>query len=870
VTQVVVYLQDAVSIGFLLLGVATAASWLKHRDPSLAYLALAIILLSFVAFLSRVQSVLGVSGLVPSTVLLVAFMGSGYSLLRFRHAFVPLPRRVHAATVTAVVLVTASLLVEEVALGRGTPRALSLVSAVLLIVLWSGMVIEPVFRFWSASNTLPAVQRARLRYLSLGFSGLIAVLAVSIVAAFLQRTPAIQLTTESLVLVIIPLLYISFAPPGWLRMQWRAPEEQAVARELQELLLLRHEISTLYARSLELAMRLIGADAGLAFDHDGRVVGSRGLEGDDVPALVERFRTAAEGVSRQEIKGSTRTAMVLRMVGADGEGRLVLLAGPFTPIFGSDELARAGQLTNAMAAAVDRARLLLRVQQVNLQLRQANQHKSEFLANMSHELRTPLNAILGFSELLLDDPDGRYDEATRRNFVQQVHTGGEHLLGLINDILDLSKVEAGRMELRKDKVRVRDLINQVLATVTPLAAKKQIRLEVADVRVAEMVADPGKLKQMLLNLVSNAIKFTPDQGAVTIRAHRRRDVVEIAVSDTGIGISKEDQGRIFEEFQQLDSGSARQQQGTGLGLALTRRLAVLHGGDVRVESKLGKGSVFTLCLPLRGTRTEELSDGAKAAPVTRPDDRRPLILIVEDHKQSAELLTRQLDRGGFRTVVATTGEEALAQARELDPVAITLDILLPELDGWDVLTALKRDEQTRHIPVVIVSVVDDPDLGRALGALDYFVKPVEPSLLLQRLEQFHFKHSNGDTKPRVLIVDDEPANRLWLRQVLEPAGYATTQAEGGAEAIELAKLEPPELILLDLMMPKVSGFDVVQALERQQRTRSIPIMILTAKDLTEEDKRQLNGHVAAILSRSSTNATDLLEWLDRMLVPATR
>jgi CheY-like chemotaxis protein len=355
---------------------------------------------------------------------------------------------------------------------------------------------------------------------------------------------------------------------------------------------------------------------------------------------------------------------------------------------------------------------------------------------------------------------------------------------------------------------------------------------------------------------------------VTIAAQRLKERAEISVADTGIGIAEEDQQRIFDEFQQLDSGAGRQQQGTGLGLALTKRFAELHGGSIDLKSKPGEGSVFTLSLPLTAAReSASPSSPLRSQPATA--DERPLILIVEDNPAAADLLVRHLQRGGFRAQVAATGPLALDLARRLQPLAITLDILLPQLDGWAVLTELKRDEHTREIPVVIVSVVDDPELGRALGALDYFVKPVDAKSLLWRLAQFQFPAPDGSRPTRVLVVDDEPSNRTWLTEVLGPAGFSVELASGGQEAIDLARVSPPDLILLDLMMPGVSGFDVVEALQADASMRSIPVMILTGKNLTAAEKRQLNGHVAAILSRSTTDAADLIARLERLRRPVS-
>jgi len=527
---------------------------------------------------------------------------------------------------------------------------------------------------------------------------------------------------------------------------------------------------------------------------------------------------------------------------------------------------RVQQFMSAVVAALDRARLLERIKQANTNLTEANRHKSVFLASMSHELRTPLNAILGFSELLIDANEGQFPPATRKRFLEQIHSSGKHLLGLINDILDLSKIEAGQMELRVQQVTVAEIVTQVAATVEPLTAQKKIELRVAEDSAGDITADAGKVKQMLLNLVSNAVKFTPEGGVVTIGTRRLDSTVELTVTDTGIGIAKQDQDRIFHEFQQVDSGVGRSQPGTGLGLTLTRRFARLHGGDVRLESLPDQGSVFTITLPITSVHGHQATVDALDS-FSVGDASRPLVLVVEDDPAAAELLTRQLGRAGFATDVARTGTEALKKALDRKPAAITLDILLPDLDGWEVLTRLKREAATSDIPVVVVSVVDNPELGIALGALDYFVKPVPAQELISRLSRFKFGRKAGD-KPRILIVDDEPANREWLKRILEPAGFAVIQARGGREAIDLTRSRKPDLVMLDLMMPEVTGFDVVEALRADEGTKSTPIMVLTAKHLTEADIRQLNGHVSTILKRGSTGASDLLGLL-RQIVDAT-
>jgi signal transduction histidine kinase/DNA-binding response OmpR family regulator len=610
-------------------------------------------------------------------------------------------------------------------------------------------------------------------------------------------------------------------------------------------------------------MRLTGGAGAISFDgkRSPRMVVE--LSEDEVADLQARLPELDEGVHRIRLDHSEQTALVLPIRGLTESGTLVVLAGPFTPGLGSDEVNRVQQFMSAFVTALDRLHLIVQLEQSNQQLKEANRHKTVFLASMSHELRTPLNAILGFSELLMDSGKESFTAETRHRFLEQIHSSGKHLLGLINDILDLSKIEAGQMELRLQNVDLAEVAEQVRSTVEPLAVQKNITISVDAANAGTIIADAGKVKQMLLNLVSNGIKFTPENGTVTIKTRRLNDAVELAVTDTGIGIAKQDFDRVFHEFQQLDSGVGRQQPGTGLGLTLTRRFANLHGGDVRMDSEVGKGSVFTITLPLEARRSVEAPPPVMVDR-PRPADKRQLVLVVEDDPAAAELLTRQIERAGFRTQVARMGNQALVEARAKQPAAITLDILLPDLDGWEVLTRLKNDTATSKIPVIVVSVVDNPELGIALGAMDYFVKPVAAGELMGRLAKFKIGHAKGQ-QPTVLVVDDEAANREWLERVLEPAGFTVVMAEGGQEAIDIARASPPDLVMLDLMMPNVTGFDVVEALRAQPSTQNIPIMVLTAKTLTDSDIRQLNGHVSTILRRGSTGASDLLSLLKQVV-----
>ena len=853
-------LQDAAAIGFVLLGVVAAVTWLRRRDRSMAFLALAIVLLSVVSGLGQVASYLHINTVFLSVITLLAFSGTAYALLLYRNAVIPLPRRWHVAAAASLVAASVLLLSAEL-IAYSKPVQLAIVVA--WILLWCVIVAEPIVQFWLAARELPAVQAWRLRSLSLGFGGIVAILLFAISAALLfSRAPIVQVVVLLAELAIIPLLYASFAPPAWLRRQWRAGEEEGI-RTFMEQLIVSDDRDALANRALEWAMRLVGGGSAVLFDATGAATSVRGLSEAQVAEVREQMAGLGIGVGRVTVAGADRRALSVAVKGLSTSGTLVVIAGPFTPAFGTEETTRTQQLMSSFVTALDRRHLIVQLEESNRALQDANKHKSVFLANMSHELRTPLNAIIGFSELLGDARDGQFDEATRRRFLSQILTSGKHLLGLINDILDLSKVEAGQMELRLQTVSVADSVDQVMKTVEPLVSKKSLVLTSNVDGAGDILADAGKLRQMLLNLVSNAIKFTPEGGNVTIGALRLKDRVEISVADTGIGIAEPEQKQIFQEFHQVDQGPGRKHEGTGLGLALTKRFALIHGGDVRVTSRLDKGSVFTIILPVRAT----VLPAPEPVPVAAKNGNGPgqLVLVVEDDPAAAELLTRQLIGAGYRTEVARTGKQALERALALKPAAITLDIILPEVDGWEVMTQLKSDERTSGIPIVVVSVVDNPELGLALGAIDYFVKPVDAELLIHRLNEFGLKEKPGKDEIRVLVVDDEPANRMWLAKALEPAGFTVLPAAGGREAIEMARSEKPDFVLLDLMMPEVTGFDVVEALRADAATREVPILVLTAANLSDADKRMLNGRVSEILKRGSVGSSDIVGLLKRVV-----
>jgi len=493
--------------------------------------------------------------------------------------------------------------------------------------------------------------------------------------------------------------------------------------------------------------------------------------------------------------------------------------------------------------------------------------KDRFLANMSHELRTPLNAIIGFSEVLTDRLFGDLNERQAK-YIDNVLVSGRHLLRLINDILDLSKVEAGRVSLELGLFDPGDALRDVHTIVKTLANTKGITLsyEVA-AGLPPVTADLQKFKQIMYNLLSNAIKFTRPGGAVKTKAlliterGGSEQQLQVSVQDTGIGIKAADHDRIFKEFEQVDSSYGREQQGTGLGLALTKQLIRLHGGRIWLESEEGKGSTFTFVLPVRtDTRvTDDEPHEEITLNLVRPQAGTPTVLVAEDDPHAAELLEQYIGGAGYQVRHAFDGEQAVALARELHPAAITLDIMLPKKDGWSVLAELKSYPDTKAIPVVIVSITDDRQLGFSLGANDFMLKPVNKDQLSEVLDR---AIASAHRIRTMLIVDDERTTVEFVGDLLEGRGVQTLKAYGGREGVEMALEHKPDAIILDLMMPEMTGFEVVRRLRDDPAAREIPIVILTAKELTDDEREELNRNVQAIASKAG--GEELLRELARL------
>ena len=511
-------------------------------------------------------------------------------------------------------------------------------------------------------------------------------------------------------------------------------------------------------------------------------------------------------------------------------------------------------------------------------LQQANRAKSVFLANMSHELRTPLNAIMGYSEMLQEEAieqklNGFSDD------LEKINGAGRHLLALINDILDLSKIEAGKMELFIESFDVSKMIDEVASTIQPMVEKNANTMHIKRANnLHTMHADQIKVRQGLFNLLSNAAKFTHD-GSITLEVERQLmegdEWIVFRVTDTGIGMSPEQILKLFQDFSQADASTTRKFGGTGLGLALTRRFCQIMGGDVTVYSMPNEGSIFTIKLPavVEEMKDEAASDSAGNEPVIALTDGlkkhstqqfvpvKTCVLVIDDDPVQRDLMQRFLTKEGFNVRTAAGGEAGLRMAQELRPVAITLDVMMPEMDGWSVLSALKADAALRDIPVVMVTMLDDPERGFTLGAADYITKPVDR----QHLSVILKKYTCANPPCPVLMVEDDAATRSMTRRILEKEGWKVTEAEHGREALECMAQERPSLVLLDLMMPEMDGFQFVEQVRQHPEWRAIPIVVVTAKDLTTRERQRLNGYVETILRKAGDSREALLNQVRDLL-----
>jgi len=494
----------------------------------------------------------------------------------------------------------------------------------------------------------------------------------------------------------------------------------------------------------------------------------------------------------------------------------------------------------------------------------ANAAKSQFLANMSHELRTPLNAIIGYSELLIEDLEDDAQEDYVPDLVK-IQKAGKHLLGLINDVLDLAKVEVGEIELFVEEINVRETLGDVSNTILPLLNTNNNTLQVDIAKgVGTIFTDHTKLRQNLFNLLSNATKFSKD-SEILVRIWQEEaddgDIILFEITDQGIGMNEEQLAKVFQPFQQADVSTSKEFGGTGLGLTITREFCRKMGGDVAVESTPGKGSVFTMSIRVNCSNDKAPEPVAQVDRLEAVSDDAPLVLIIDDDAGVRDLLCRNLNAAGYHTWEAANGATGLKLAEELQPDIITLDVVMPQVDGWSVLGDLKANSKTQHIPIVMVTIVDDKNLAFSLGASEYLAKPVDRAKLTTTIERL----TRGKKNQTVLIVEDDPETREVLRRHLTKNGVKTEEAENGRIGLERIEAANPDLILLDLMMPEMDGFEFIEKYRERPEWHEIPVVVLTAKILTEEDRKRLNGWVQKLYGKDERGVESILDEISRNL-----
>ena len=644
------------------------------------------------------------------------------------------------------------------------------------------------------------------------------------------------------------------------------------------------DLQTVLFTIVSKAVQLSDTDAGSIYVHDEmrqqfELQANYGMSDDLIAALKDHHLDISDAVARAAKQGEPVQVPDMRTESPVPANELMLQAGyrarllvpllRFNEVMGALVVRRKApgefskntiDLLRTFAAqsvlAIQNARLFQEIEEKGRQLELASQHKSQFVASMSHELRTPLNAIIGLTEMMVTNA-ARFGTEKASEPLKRVHRAGQHLLGLINQVLDLSKIEAGKLELNPESVNLAPLIDEVIGTARQLAQQNKNNLAVeAQEKLGMLTVDPMRLRQILLNLLSNACKFTT-QGEVKLRVRKvadGRNWVEFAVADTGIGMTAEQQAKLFEEFTQADSSTARRYGGTGLGLAITRKLARMMGGDVTVQSEPGKGSIFSVRLPAGADTAARSATNGSRAPSGE------CVLVVDDDATARELIAEHLKAEGFSVVTAAGGLEGLKLAKELRPIAITLDVMMPDLDGWSVLAALRQDPELAEIPVIMITILDEHRRGVALGAAGYLTKPIARERLSRMVSRFRAPARQA----RVLLVEDDGTQRERLHGWLAGEQWVVQEAANGRDALALLKDSKPDVILLDLMMPEMDGFAVVAALQKEPRWRDIPVIVITARDLDAQDRERLNSGVQSVLVKETFRPADLVERIRRL------
>jgi signal transduction histidine kinase/DNA-binding response OmpR family regulator len=874
--QPLVYLVEII---FVVLFLATLAEYINRRDPvsrdvTLSFSALAVL------FIASLWRDLGGGGLE-----IVSRIAGGLFVLQpvFTLHLVSLIRHVPRRLFWAGVALLVGSGIPLVTLGIQNP-VLTAIAAITFIGMQVAAAGYLLLESWHRRG--PAAIRMAIAAASTAiFAG---ALLVSVVGRGAGQPDAGSVIASIMAVVSGVGYLIAFVPPAPVREIWQARPtveytEALIARS-------RESVTAIWNAYTDMAVRMQGGAAilitGLS-DAEPSVVAIAGIAEAAKSVRVTRSELDAlirDGSSRPDVPvaefgpirhrlaelADARFASVVPIKLPDRkESAALVLLSRYRALFHSSDLELLRALGAQTAIVAERGAVMAEQQQLTERLkttvealRSASAAKSDFVASMSHEFRTPLSAIIGFSELMAGEPRDGDQVTVPVEWVEHINRGGQHLLALVNDVLDLAKVEAGRLDLQREPIDVGRAVIEAVNGLRPLADRKSIAIGV-DVPTIMVAADRGRFRQILYNLISNAIKYTPDGGAIRVVADQTNGEVRIAVSDNGIGIDPRDHVGVFEEFRQVGDPADRQ-PGSGLGLAVTKRLAEAHGGRIDLVSARGEGSTFTLVLPANiaeAVAQPKPIAALGAASVVRAAGAIGDVLVIEDDPSAVRLLREYLEAAGYSVRVAPTGEMGLAAVVERAPAAIVLDVLLPGMDGWEVLRRLKADARTQAIPVIIVTVVEERDVGFALGAADYLVKPIHRVALLSCIARYVNSGTEAAGK-RVLVVDDEVAALSLMRAALEPEGYEVVTAQGGREALDWARRgQLVDLVICDLIMPEVDGFEVIATLKRERRTADVPIIVCTAHDLTVEEKARLNGQILGIVAKGQDARVGLLDWL---------
>jgi signal transduction histidine kinase/DNA-binding response OmpR family regulator len=866
----------AVELAFAALFVATLATWLRRRDPLSRDV---MLIFAAVAGLFVVSGIGALGGSLPDPVLgaaLAFLLAQPLLTLRLAARVARVAPLVGMAVRVAWAATALPLIVLPI---RDVPFVFLAGSAVFVVTNLAAATylgVEARRRVGSARARLAAAAAASaLMALALG--------AAALLPAVGDAGDAGSDISRILALLAALLYAAAFVPPAWARRLGGAVTTFEFTQHLLDGSFGEATDET-WSRLADLGRRATGAVVAIvAVGDPPTVVASTADDRAElqparaslaaVPSPVDEYRPLPDGGALASIARAVRApyASVLSFDSAGEPAALVILRER-PSLFAADDhailtalIGRARIFAERSAAMRQEAALTQRLTATVSALERASQAKSDFLASMSHELRTPLNAIIGFAALMREEPleDGR--RSVPDEWITHVRRSGDHLLALINDVLDLTKIEAGRIELAPEPFDLGVALAESVEGLRPLADRKGIEV-VLDAEPGMIAADRGRLRQIVYNLLSNAIKFTPERGRVDVEARWSGSDACISVADTGIGIAAEDLDHIFEEFSQVGDLKARE-AGTGLGLALTRRLVEAHGGRITVSSAPGVGTRFEVRLP------ESLA--ALSPAITPPEPARRAVaganvLVIEDDPGAVRLLRTYLEGEGYAVEVAPDGEAGIAAAHARPPDAIVLDVLLPGVDGWEVLRRLKSDAALRDIPVMVVTVIDERNVAMSLGAADYFLKPVRRDALLARLATYTFTTKVRQRSVRVLVIDDDPAARELVERALRPEGFEVLSAASGHEGLALAADASPDLVICDLVMPGMDGFEVVRRLAESDLPNDVPILILTGQELSAADRERLNGKVADIMEKGTDLRIALGHWLRRASSAAQR